>query len=163
MPAAGASFDPPTHEDVLAAYKRIKPYVSRTPVHTSETFDKLAGGLELFFKCVRPAARGLLSGSCFAYAVSPLTRSSFLIGYPLFRALPRRLRCAWSLYATGAKDARQSTLRPKWCRYMVLPSSRLRYLKASFLSLSPHIIVRTNHSAAINSRSSVICRDGTRT
>jgi threonine dehydratase len=40
----------PTFDDVLAAAMRIRPYVHRTPVLTSETLDRLAGA-RLFFKC----------------------------------------------------------------------------------------------------------------
>lgn len=40
----------PTYDDVLAAHERIRPYIHRTPVLTSEFMNKLAGA-ELFFKC----------------------------------------------------------------------------------------------------------------
>lgn len=40
----------PTYDDVLAAERRIRPYVHRTPVLTSEYFDTLSGA-RLFFKC----------------------------------------------------------------------------------------------------------------
>ncbi|WP_224824440.1 beta-hydroxyaspartate dehydratase BhcB [Cognatishimia sp. MH4019] len=40
----------PTIEDVLAAHKRIEPYIHRTPVLTSSYFNELTGA-ELFFKC----------------------------------------------------------------------------------------------------------------
>ncbi len=42
--------DIPTIEDVRAAHERIKPYIHRTPVMTSETFNKMTGA-EIFFKC----------------------------------------------------------------------------------------------------------------
>ena len=41
---------PVTVEDVLAAAERIRPYVHRTPVHTSATLDRELG-LRAFFKC----------------------------------------------------------------------------------------------------------------
>jgi threonine dehydratase len=40
----------PRFEDVLAAHKRIAPYIHRTPVLTSSYFNELTGA-ELFFKC----------------------------------------------------------------------------------------------------------------
>jgi len=40
----------PTYDDVIAAHKRIKPYIHRTPILTSEFMNKLTGA-ELFFKC----------------------------------------------------------------------------------------------------------------
>ncbi len=40
----------PTIDDVLAAHKRIEPYIHRTPVLTSSYFNELTGA-ELFFKC----------------------------------------------------------------------------------------------------------------
>jgi threonine dehydratase len=40
----------PTYDDVLAAHERIKPYIHRTPIHTSSYFNDLVGA-ELFFKC----------------------------------------------------------------------------------------------------------------
>ncbi|MEJ8562747.1 pyridoxal-phosphate dependent enzyme [Yoonia sp. GPGPB17] len=40
----------PTYQDVLDAHERIKPYIHRTPVLTSEYFNNLTGA-ELFFKC----------------------------------------------------------------------------------------------------------------
>jgi len=40
----------PTLEDMLAAQRRIEPYVHRTPVLTSRMLNELAGA-ELFFKC----------------------------------------------------------------------------------------------------------------
>lgn len=41
---------PPTLADVRAAADRIRPFVIRTPVHTSDTLDRLSGR-KLFFKC----------------------------------------------------------------------------------------------------------------
>jgi len=40
----------PTFDDVLAAHERVKPYIHRTPVLTSRTFNEMTGA-ELFFKC----------------------------------------------------------------------------------------------------------------
>jgi threonine dehydratase len=50
MDAAAASASIPTYEDVLAARRRIAPYVHRTPVLTSSYLDGLTGA-KLFFKC----------------------------------------------------------------------------------------------------------------
>ncbi len=40
----------PTFDDVKRAHKRIAPWIHRTPVATSETFDRKSGA-RLFFKC----------------------------------------------------------------------------------------------------------------
>jgi threonine dehydratase len=40
----------PTYDDVIAAHQRIKPYVHRTPIFTSDFMDRLTGA-RLFFKC----------------------------------------------------------------------------------------------------------------
>ncbi|MEX0374386.1 beta-hydroxyaspartate dehydratase BhcB [Spiribacter pallidus] len=40
----------PVFDDVIAAHERIAPWIHRTPVLTSETFDQLSGA-QLFFKC----------------------------------------------------------------------------------------------------------------
>ncbi len=40
----------PVFDDVTAAHERIAPWIHRTPVLTSETFDQLSGA-RLFFKC----------------------------------------------------------------------------------------------------------------
>jgi threonine dehydratase len=42
--------DLPTFADVLAAHDRIRPHIHRTPILTSETFDRMLGA-RLFFKC----------------------------------------------------------------------------------------------------------------
>ncbi len=42
--------DIPTFDDVLAAHRRIEPYIHRTPVLTSSFLNRLTGA-ELFFKC----------------------------------------------------------------------------------------------------------------
>ena len=42
--------DLPTYDDVLTAHERIRPHIHRTPVLTSEYFDRLTGA-SLFFKC----------------------------------------------------------------------------------------------------------------
>lgn len=46
----GSAVDIPTFDDVLAARRRIAPYIHATPVMTSRYFDELCGA-ELFFKC----------------------------------------------------------------------------------------------------------------
>lgn len=37
--------------EIRTAYARIAKHIHRTPVLTSNTFDALSGGLQLFFKC----------------------------------------------------------------------------------------------------------------
>jgi threonine dehydratase len=40
----------PTFDDVLAAQRRVRPYIHQTPVLTSTYFDSVTGA-RLFFKC----------------------------------------------------------------------------------------------------------------
>lgn len=40
----------PSYDDVLTAHERIRPWIHRTPVLTSETLDRMSGA-ELLFKC----------------------------------------------------------------------------------------------------------------
>ncbi|WP_238368679.1 beta-hydroxyaspartate dehydratase BhcB [Mesobacterium pallidum] len=40
----------PTYDDMLAAHERIKPYIRRTPIRTSDCLNEIAG-CELYFKC----------------------------------------------------------------------------------------------------------------
>ena len=40
----------PTYQDMLDAHERIKPYINRTEVRTSDYLNDLVGA-ELFFKC----------------------------------------------------------------------------------------------------------------
>ncbi|MBO9398488.1 pyridoxal-phosphate dependent enzyme [Shimia sp. R9_2] len=40
----------PTYDDMLSAHARIKPYIRKTPVRTSDYLDELTGA-KLFFKC----------------------------------------------------------------------------------------------------------------
>ncbi|MDG1431379.1 MAG: pyridoxal-phosphate dependent enzyme, partial [Paracoccaceae bacterium] len=45
-----APLEIPTYADMLGAHERIKPYIRRTPVRTSDYLDELVGA-KLFFKC----------------------------------------------------------------------------------------------------------------
>src|SRR5687768_1877360 len=40
----------PTREDIVAAHERIRPYIHKTTVLTSQSLDELAG-CKIFFKC----------------------------------------------------------------------------------------------------------------
>ncbi|MBN2610298.1 MAG: pyridoxal-phosphate dependent enzyme [Bacteroidales bacterium] len=40
----------PTLSDIQAAYKRIRPFVHETPVHTSQTINRITGS-DIYFKC----------------------------------------------------------------------------------------------------------------
>ncbi len=55
----------PTLEDMLVAHERIKPHIHRTPVLTSEYFDRLSGA-SLHFKCenFQKAAAFKVRGAC---------------------------------------------------------------------------------------------------
>ncbi|VVS96544.1 hypothetical protein RV134_90023 [Roseovarius sp. EC-HK134] len=56
----------PEYRDMLAAHKRIQPYIRRTPVRVSEYLNELTGA-QLFFKCENfqePGALGSDAGEC---------------------------------------------------------------------------------------------------
>lgn len=48
---SAASNHPPTFDDVQLARLRIQPHAHRTPVVTCTTLNRMAGNVELFFKC----------------------------------------------------------------------------------------------------------------
>jgi len=50
IPIKGTELVEPSIEDILAAHKRIEPFIHRTPVLTSSYLNELTGA-ELFFKC----------------------------------------------------------------------------------------------------------------
>ena len=85
-PATDTSlFSPPTWQDISAAHARIAPRIHRTPVLTSASLDKIAGG-RLYFKCenfqktgsfkIRGAANAILSLSAEEAARGIVTHSS---------------------------------------------------------------------------------------
>jgi len=55
----------PTLEDIREAHRRIQPFIHRTPVLTSATIDRMAGG-EIFFKCenLQKAGAFKIRGAC---------------------------------------------------------------------------------------------------
>ena len=55
----------PSLEDIRQAHKRIQPFVHRTPVLTSSTINRMAGG-EIFFKCenFQKAGAFKIRGAC---------------------------------------------------------------------------------------------------
>jgi threonine dehydratase len=55
----------PSLEDIRKAHERIRPYVHRTPVLTSSTINRIAGG-EIFFKCenFQKAGAFKIRGAC---------------------------------------------------------------------------------------------------
>ena len=62
----------PTLADMLVAHERIKPYIHRTPVLTSEFINKLTGA-ELFFKCENLQKAGAFKARGASNAVFSLT------------------------------------------------------------------------------------------
>jgi threonine dehydratase len=55
----------PSLEDIREAHRRIQPFIHRTPVLTSATIDRMAGG-EIFFKCenLQKAGAFKIRGAC---------------------------------------------------------------------------------------------------
>lgn len=68
----GPILDLPTYADVVAAHDRIRPYIHRTPILTSETFDAMVGA-ELFFKCENYQKAGAFKARGASNAVFSLT------------------------------------------------------------------------------------------
>jgi threonine dehydratase len=64
--------DLPTFADVLAAHDRIRPHIHRTPILTSETFDRMLGA-RLFFKCENFQKAGAFKARGASNAVFSLT------------------------------------------------------------------------------------------
>jgi threonine dehydratase len=64
--------DLPTFDDVLAAHDRIRPYIHRTPILTSETFNRMIGA-DLFFKCENFQKAGAFKARGASNAVFSLT------------------------------------------------------------------------------------------
>ena len=58
------------YEDVLAASRRIRSHVHRTPVMTSRLIDE-AAGMRLFFKCENLSAQGLSKRAAPSISCSP--------------------------------------------------------------------------------------------
>lgn len=69
----------PTFEDVLAAQKRIAPYIHRTPVLTSSYLNKLSGA-QLFFKCENFQKAGAFKARGASNAVFSLSDDMAKIG-----------------------------------------------------------------------------------
>jgi threonine dehydratase len=95
----GTILDLPTYADVAAAHDRIRPYIHRTPILTSETFNAMVGA-ELFFKCenfqkagafkVRGASNAVFSLTDAQAARGVATHSSGNHGLSLAYAAGRR-------------------------------------------------------------------------
>ena len=69
----------PSFNDVLAAHERIKPYIHRTPVLTSEFLNKLTGA-ELYFKCENFQKAGAFKARGASNAVFSLSDEKAKIG-----------------------------------------------------------------------------------
>ena len=69
----------PTYDDVLVAHDRIKPYIHRTPVLTSNYLNELTGA-ELFFKCENFQKAGAFKARGASNAVFSLTEEKAAIG-----------------------------------------------------------------------------------
>lgn len=68
----GNILDLPTYADVAAAHDRIRPYIHRTPILTSDTFNAMVGA-ELFFKCENYQKAGAFKARGASNAVFSLT------------------------------------------------------------------------------------------
>ena len=66
------ALDLPTYDDVAAAHDRIRPYIHRTPILTSQTFDRMTGA-KLFFKCENFQKAGAFKARGASNAVFSLT------------------------------------------------------------------------------------------
>jgi len=74
---------PVSFEDVLNAAERVRPYIHRTPVMTSRSFDARAG-LACYFKCEnfqRGGSFKLRGASNFVFSLTPEERARGLVAY----------------------------------------------------------------------------------
>ena len=110
----------PTYDDVLVAHERTGPYVHRTPVLTSSTFNRLTGA-ELFFKCenfqkagafkVRGACNAVFGLSDEEAAKGVATHSSGNHGLSLAYAAGRRGIKATVVMPRTAPEAKKEAVR----------------------------------------------------
>ncbi len=110
----------PTYDDVLAAHERIKPYVHKTPIFTSQYFNKLSGA-ELFFKCENLQKAGVFKARGASNAVFGLseeqakkgvaTHSSGNHGLSLSYAAGRRGIPATVVMPRTAPEAKKDAVR----------------------------------------------------
>ena len=69
----------PTYDDMLTAHARIKPYIHRTPVRTSDFLNELIGA-QLFFKCENFQEPGAFKGRGASNAVFGLDDAQAKMG-----------------------------------------------------------------------------------
>ena len=106
----------PTYADMLAAHERIKPYIRRTPVLTSDRLNDLTGA-QIFFKCENLQRAGAFKfrGACNAIAALPDNETNysreliqdldadFVFGFYRQQpdATPAAVRAAYETFAPG--------------------------------------------------------------
>ncbi|MFT5720825.1 MAG: threonine dehydratase [Motiliproteus sp.] len=99
----------PTYDDVLAAHKRIKPYIHETPILTSRFLNDLSGA-ELFFKCenFQKAGAFKVRGAC--NAVFGLDEETAAIGVATHSSGNHALSLA---YAAGQRGIPVTVVMPR--------------------------------------------------
>lgn len=83
LPALEIPLDLPTVADVTEAHLRIRPWIRRTPVETSRTFDSLVGATA-FFKCENLQRAGAFKFRGATHAMTRLTNEERLRGVLTF-------------------------------------------------------------------------------
>lgn len=87
--------NPPTAEDILQAAERIRPYVNRTPIITSATFNQITGA-EVFFKCENFQKVGAFKARGAANAIFSLEESQAIHGVSTHSSGNHAQALAWA-------------------------------------------------------------------
>ncbi len=104
-----AKLNIPTYDDVIAAHKRIKPYVHRTPILTCEFFNNLTGA-ELFFKCENFQKAGVFKARGASNAVFGLSNEQAKKGVATHSSGNHGLSLS---YAAGKRGIPATVVMPK--------------------------------------------------
>jgi threonine dehydratase len=99
----------PTLEDARAARERIKPYVHRTPVLTSDYFDRLSGA-KLFFKCENFQKAGAFKARGASNAVFSLDEAQAAKGVASHSSGNHALSLS---YAAGRRGIKATVVMPR--------------------------------------------------
>lgn len=118
--------DRPKKEDIAEAYKRIKPYIHRTPVFTSENLNNLTGA-HIFFKCENLQKVGAFKARGAMNAVLSLSNEEKENGVATHSSGNHGQALAWAAKNKGI-DA-----------FIVVPSSAPEVKKAAMKSYGANI------------------------
>jgi len=99
----------PTYNDVIAAHERIRPYIHRTPVLTSNYFNDRTGA-ELFFKCENFQKAGAFKARGASNAVFGLSEEQAVKGVATHSSGNHGLSLS---YAAGQRGIKATVVMPR--------------------------------------------------